>query len=98
MRRVSIVLGLLAFAILGLGGVDWAQTEGTTKEIVVFLPSAENPFWIEVRSGVGAEAAKLGGRYRVTTIATGDLDAASQIEQLNVVFDRRTANAVVIGL
>jgi ABC-type sugar transport system substrate-binding protein len=68
------------------------------KEIVVFLPSASNPFWIEVRAGAEEAASEHSDKYSVLTMASGDLDASSQVEQLENVLRRHIANAIVIGV
>lgn len=68
------------------------------KQIYVFLPSAQNPFWIDVRSGVDAQAQEHRDHLDIVVITSGDLDAASQVEQLKSILARGSADAVVIGL
>ena len=96
-RSVLAILALVAVAVVAVGAYIWvARSE--TKDIVVFLPSAENPFWIEVRRGVEEAAADLDENYAVTTMASGDLDAASQVQQLKSVLDRGAVDTIVIGV
>lgn len=72
--------------------------KNTPKEIVVFLPSADNPFWIEVRRGVEDAATELGKDYKVTILSSGDLDAAAQVEQLSSVLSRGKVDAIAIAI
>lgn len=97
--RKNYIAGILvaAIAVVAVGSFLWFG-RNETREIVVFLPSADNPFWIEVRRGVESTAKQLGPDYSVSTMASGDLDAASQVEQLRSVLARKTVDAIVIGV
>jgi ribose transport system substrate-binding protein len=97
MRKKWAVI-IVAFGILFILGYSLLSSRNPSREIVVFLPSAENPFWMEVRRGVQDKANSLGSSYGVTILASGDLDAASQVSQLKSVLDRGRVDAIVIGV
>jgi ABC-type sugar transport system substrate-binding protein len=97
--RKYVLLFLAACAVAGLAlGAFYLHSEQAADEIAVFLPSAENPFWIDVRRGVEDQSAKDGRSYSVTTYASGNLDAVSQVSQMKSVLARDSAKAVVVGL
>lgn len=96
MKKNRIFLLFLNICFLFLIFSSCAQK--TPKEIIVFLPSADNPFWIEVRRGVENTASDLGKDYKITILSSGDLDAASQVEQLSSILSRGKVDAIVIGI
>lgn len=98
MRKALLIMFLLCFSILGSWGAFMATASVAPKKIVVFLPSADNPFWIEVRRGIESLTTELGDSITLSILTSGDLDAASQIEQLTTVLSRKSADAIVIGI
>lgn len=99
MTRIFTILLLLvsalAVAFWLFRGADTAPDE--EKTIHVFLPSSENPFWIDVRSGAEA-AGRENDSYQVRIQTSGEFDGAQQVEQLRSVLSRGNTDGIVIGL
>jgi len=92
-------IGISALVVIVAAiGLVFFPSAAEKSEIAVFLPSAQNPFWIEVRRGAEENAAAKGGEVKLTIHASGDLDAATQVEQLKSVLSRGTAQAIVLGV
>lgn len=94
-RKLLVLGGLAALAVAGV--LLFARPTSTEREIVVFLPSAENPFWVDVRSGA-VDGDVPGDGIKIKTIASGDMDGANQVDQMKSVLDRGTVAAIVVGL
>jgi ABC-type sugar transport system substrate-binding protein len=63
----------------------------------VVLPSAVNPYWLEVKAGAEDATSQLRGRYDVRIEASQSMDAASQTALLNGFLSRGDVNALVLG-
>lgn len=100
MQKNLFIATILAIGTLALtiGSFAWTGQASQIRQIVVFLPSASNPFWIEVRHGIEEKAKQLGSGYNISIMASGDLDATSQLEQLKSILDRKAVDAIVIGV
>jgi ABC-type sugar transport system substrate-binding protein len=96
MKRSHIKwVGGIAVAALLLF-VIWLMASSPHKRIVVLLPSRDNPFWVEIRSGIEEEKAALGSNYDVQ-IVTSELDAGDQVNQLRDALIRNV-DGVVVGI
>lgn len=82
--------------MLAVGSFSFAS--GKQEQILVVLPTADNPFWIEMQSGVKEASHELGNDVRVT-IRTGheDADARTQIQILRDFLQAGDVSALVLG-
>ena len=100
-RRNWILIGLavlLAVAVgLFLNKRGSSTPDGGKKQIYVFLPSVENPFWLDVRQGVEREAEKLGASFEVRIVTTASTDGSDQIDQMSTAIARGRVDAVVLA-
>lgn len=100
-RRNWILVGL-AVVLAGAVGLILHKRgsptlEGGKKQIYVFLPSVENPFWLDVRQGVEREAEKLGVSFEVRIVTTATTDGSDQIDQMSTAIARGRVDAVVLA-
>jgi ribose transport system substrate-binding protein len=88
---VTIVLAILA--------VSWyyRTARHTLPRIVVVLPSAVNPYWLDVRAGAEEAASELRSEYTVQIEASQSMDAANQTALLNAFISRGDVKALVLG-
>jgi len=92
----KIVAPLLV--LLVVVSFSWFHTRRTElPRIVVVLPSAVNPYWLEVRAGAEEAAASLSSQYDVRVEASQSMDAASQTSLLNGFLTRGNVAALVLG-
>lgn len=96
-RSLIIVLLVLLLGAAAIAVGVLSQRGASEKDIYVFIPTVENPFWLEVRGGVEAAAAEHSGEYRVTILEAGTTDAATQVEQMRNALERGSVRAIVLG-
>ena len=75
-----------------------SPVETKKEQLYVFLPSADNPFWIEVRNGAETAAKDYSKQFDVRILTAGDMDAANQVEQLQSALERGKVTAIVLGV
>jgi ABC-type sugar transport system substrate-binding protein len=95
-RLLKILIPILVVVTLAIITWVWRRPQPQTK-IVVILPSATNPFWIDVRKGAEEAAAELGEAYSVRVQASLDQDANSQVDLLNAFLSRKDVDVLVLG-
>jgi len=96
-RKWTVIL--IATAVVGLLAVTTYLWTGRSKpKILVVLPTADNPFWIDMKLGVERGAASVGGGFDVV-IRTGpeDANAKAQIDILRDFRRTETIGALLLG-
>lgn len=93
--KIAVPLLVLLIVV----GVAWVRRRHgqTIPRIAVVLPSAVNPYWLEVRAGAEEAGAELGHQYEVKIEASQSMDAASQTGLLNSFLSRGDVDALVLG-
>ncbi len=91
---VTIILGIIVLVIAG----SLFFSPSKQEQILVVLPTADNPFWIEMQSGAKDAAHELGEKVKVT-VRTGseDADARTQIQILKDFHQNGGVSALVLG-
>lgn len=87
---LAVFVAIAAYALLSRSAPD-------KKQIYVFLPSVENPFWLDVREGVEREAKALGPAYDVRIVTTASTDGSDQIDQMSTAIARGQVDGVVLA-
>jgi len=92
-------VGIPVLVLAAIVAFSWIRRsrEKQPPRIVVILPSAINPYWIEVRRGAEEEANELGARAQVHIESSQSMDAADQTALLNSFLSRQLADALVLG-
>ena len=89
---VAIVLGV--FVAGGCGGGALSSGGGEEEELYVFLPkSLDNPYWVDARKGMKAEAKKLG--VKAEFLGPQQADAGKQVEIFENALNRNPAGIAV---
>ena len=89
---VAIVLGV--FVAGGCGGGALSSGGGEKEELYVFLPkSLDNPYWVDARKGMKAEAKKLG--VKAEFLGPQQADAGKQVEIFENALNRNPAGIAV---
>lgn len=93
-----IGIGLFGVLVLALAVGQLFFSSDKKEQLLVVLPTAENPFWIEMQEGAKDAAHELGNNVRVT-IRTGseDADARTQIQILKDYSQSGGVSALVLG-
>lgn len=91
---------LLVLVVIAVALAAYAFSSGSSaekKQVYVFLPSVENPFWLDVREGVEREAKTLGPEYDVRIVTTASTDGSDQIDQMSTAIARGQVDGVVLA-
>ncbi|MEQ1550285.1 sugar ABC transporter substrate-binding protein [Sphingorhabdus sp.] len=92
-----ISAAIVVLALVVLANVFISRSTTDKKQIYVFLPSVENPFWLDVREGVEREAKTLGPEYDVRIVTTASTDGSDQIDQMSTAIARGQVDGVVLA-
>ncbi|WP_247121658.1 sugar ABC transporter substrate-binding protein [Kordiimonas marina] len=98
MQKRTFLAIIAILAVVVISALTFNHKGYEKKQLYVFLPSASNPFWIEVRKGVEAAAKDYSKKFDVRILTAGDMDAANQVEQLQTVLERGKVAAIVLGV
>lgn len=89
---VVVVVGV--FVAAGCGGGALSSGGGGDEELYVFLPkSLDNPYWVDAREGMKAEAEKLG--VEAEFLGPQQADAGEQVEIFENALNRNPAGIAV---
>ncbi|MFY9459774.1 MAG: sugar ABC transporter substrate-binding protein [Aquabacterium commune] len=92
----STIAAIVALTLLVTLSKLFLNDQGK-KQIYVFLPSIENPFWLDVRDGVAREAAQLGDAFDVKIVTTASTDGSDQIDQMSTAIARGRVDGIVLA-
>jgi ABC-type sugar transport system substrate-binding protein len=89
-RLVALVVVMGVFVAAGCGGGALSSGGGEDEELYVFLPkSLDNPYWVDARKGMKAEAKKLG--VKAEFLGPQQADAGKQVEIFENALNRNPA-------
>ncbi len=96
--RIPLKVILPLLLLVAIVVLSWLHgRHPALPRIAVVLPSAVNPYWLEVRTGAEDAASQLRGQYDVRIEASQSMDAASQTSLLNGFLTRGNVDALVLG-
>lgn len=96
MKRLVILVAVMmgVFVAAGCGGGALSSGGGEDEELYVFLPkSLDNPYWVDAREGMKAEAKKLG--VKAEFLGPQQADAGKQVEIFENALNRNPAGIAV---
>jgi len=98
-KRWWILVTLLAIAIGGLVyAVVSTSTSKNGQSLAAVLPTAANPYWQEMQTGIEKGTKKLPDRWNlVARTGSEDTDVDEQINILNTIINSRNIDALIIG-
>jgi ABC-type sugar transport system substrate-binding protein len=89
-RLVALIVVMGVFVAAGCGGGALSSGGGEDEELYVFLPkSLDNPYWVDARKGMKAEAKKLG--VKAEFLGPQQADAGKQVEIFENALNRNPA-------
>lgn len=92
---LAVLLVALAAAAIAIG--VFSSREAPRQNVYVFIPTAENPFWLEVRRGIEAAAQEHAEESIVTILEAETTDGAAQVEQMRNALERGQVRAIVLA-
>lgn len=97
-RRQWVIVAIASVAVLIAAIIGFTVVRSGRPDILAVLPTADNPFWVEMRLGAEEAASQLGNKATVTVrTGTGDADARTQIQILNDFLRGGHVAALVLG-
>jgi ABC-type sugar transport system substrate-binding protein len=97
-RNKTVIAILAILALIGTVSYFSSRSDGLErKQVYVFLPSVENPFWLDVREGVEREAKTLDDKYDVRIVTTASTDGSDQIDQMSTAIARGQVAGIVLA-
>lgn len=97
MRKWLPIVVIVLFCAIVAAALIFARPSEPRKQLVVFLPSIENPFWLDVRSGVELAAKEYADDYDIRILTTSTTEGADQVEQLRTTLDRGGVSGIVLA-
>lgn len=92
--RGSVAALAVLLIAAGCGGGALAPGDGEGEELYIFLPkSLDNPYWVDARKGMKAEAKKLG--VKAEFLGPQTADAGEQVEIFENAISRNPAGIAV---